>query len=382
MKNCYLRIIATLLVKSKIMKKISILGIFSLLLLACTPKENKEVVKEDLVAPMLLTMKEAEKIIALPLHCIEQEYPNKLGQVLGQDSDLKTPKQLRPIFYGCFDWHSSVHGYWSIIELMQRFPELNEKHQIRERLNTLITPENVKVELAFFDDPNNRTFERTYGWAWLFQLHGALATWEDDDAQRWATYLEPLAEVLMERYAEYLPKLNYPIRTGTHDNTAYGLSLSLEYARLMKHSAFEKLIIETANRLYAKDSACNLAFEPSGHDFLSPCLEEARLMSKIQDEEAFRTWLSSFLPDLFKSDFQLEVGKVSDRTDGHLVHLDGLNFSRTTCLTDLSKKLPELAHLRQIGKNHFDAAFGNITDDDYMGSHWLGTFALYALLHQ
>ncbi len=372
--------------KSNTMKKISVWTVVSLVLLGCTSKENKLVEKQEIHSevgvPLLLRMEEAEKIIALPLHCIEQEYPNKLGQVLGQDSDLKTPKQLRPLFYGCFDWHSAVHGYWSIVELMKRFPELDQKHQIRQRLNTLITPENVAVELAFFEDPNNRTFERTYGWAWLFQLHGVLATWEDADAQRWAASLEPLAKVLMERYEEYLPKLNYPIRTGTHDNTAYGLSLSLEYARLMKETAFEKRLIETANRLYAKDVNCNLAFEPSGHDFLSPCLEEARLMSKIQEEETFKKWLTVFLPNLFQKDFQLEVGKVSDRTDGHLVHLDGLNFSRTTCLNDLAKKLPELTHLRGIAKQHFEVSFGNITNDDYMGSHWLGTFALYALVNQ
>lgn len=366
------------------MKKIGMYVVLSLALIGCTPKEkSKETQNETATtAPLVLSAKEATKIIALPLHCLEQEYPNKLGQVLGADADLKTPKQLRPIFYGCFDWHSAVHGYWSIVELMKRFPALDQEYTIRKRLNELITAENVQVELAFFDDPNNRTFERTYGWAWLFQLHGTLSTWEDQDAQRWAKFLEPLAEVLMERYQEYLPKLNYPIRTGTHDNTAYGLSLSLEYARLMKKTAFEHRLIETANRLYAKDVSCNLAFEPSGHDFLSPCLEEARLMSKIQDEATFRTWLSAFLPAVFTKDFQLEVGKVSDRTDGHLVHLDGLNFSRTTCLTDLAKKLPELAHLRTIGKQHFEASFGNITDDDYMGSHWLGTFALYALLHQ
>lgn len=372
--------------KRKTMRKISLGLLAGLALLGCTSKEKKGeeqvITSVEEVSPLPLTIKEAEKIIALPLHCMEQEYPNKLGQVLGSDDDLKTPKQLRPVFYGCFDWHSAVHGYWSVIELMKRFPALNEKYDIRQRLNTLITAENVQVELAFFDDPNNKTFERTYGWAWLFQLHGALATWEDEDAQRWAKLLEPLANLLIERYETYLPKLNYPIRTGTHDNTAYGLSLSLEYARLMNKTAFEKLLVETANRLYAQDTNCNLAFEPSGHDFLSPCLEEARLMSKIQDSATFKTWLMAFLPDLFQPDFELEVGKVSDRTDGHLVHLDGLNFSRAACLSDLAVKLPELAHLKAIGKYHFEASFGNITDDDYMGSHWLGTFALYALLHQ
>ncbi|MDR0229045.1 MAG: DUF2891 domain-containing protein [Flavobacteriaceae bacterium] len=355
----------------------------ALFAISCTTKQKQEIeTKNTEIATLSLTIKEAKKIIELPLHCIEQEYPNKLGQVLGQDNDLKTPKQLRPIFYGCFDWHSSVHGFWSIITLLKEFPELDKDNQIRQQLNQLITEENCKVEMAFFEDSNNRTFERTYGWAWLFQLHGALAQWQDPDAQRWAKILEPLANKLVSRYQEYLPKLVYPIRTGTHDNTAFGLSLSLEYARQQNLKEFESLIISTSKRLYEKDSNCNLAFEPSGHDFLSPCLEEARLMSKIMDVKEYNQWLKQFLPALYDPSFSLEVAKVSDRTDGHLVHLDGLNFSRATCLSDIAKKLPELKYLSAIGHQHFNASFGNITNDDYMGSHWLGTFALYTLIHQ
>ncbi len=361
------------------MIKNSIVVLLTLLIVGCNSSQKKEETpREELV----LTLSEAEKIIDLPLHCIEIEYPNKLGQVLGSDADLKTPKELRPIFYGCFDWHSSVHGYWSIVELMKHFPELNEKHNIKARLNTLITDENAQIELAFFEGPNNKNFERTYGWAWLFQLHGALLTWEDVDAQRWARTIEPLANLLIERYETYLPKLNYPIRTGTHDNTAFGLSLTLDYARLIQNKQLEELIINTAQRLYSKDNNCNLAFEPSGHDFLSPCLEEARLMGKVLHTKEYKTWLNNFLPDLFQPNFTLEVGKVSDRTDGHLVHLDGLNFSRARCLLEISNKIPELSYLKTVANNHFNASFNNITNDDYMGSHWLGTFALYTLLEK
>lgn len=329
-----------------------------------------------------LDLQQAEKIFKLPVHCIEVEYPNKLGQVIGSVDDLKSPKELRPIFYGCFDWHSSIHGYWSIIKLLKDYPQLDESETVRNILNRNITPENASVESVFFQDYNNRNFERTYGWAWLFQLQSELFTWKDTDAQHWYQALKPLADILAIKYEEYLPKLNYPIRTGQHDNTAFGLSLSIDYARSIGDKEFEQLIIEHAKRLYKNDVNCNLSYEPSGNDFLSPCLEEALLMSKVLDTQEYRVWLKAFLPEIFQPDFSLEPGKVSDRTDGHLVHLDGLNFSRATCLYSISKKLPELNHLKLIADNHLNYSLGNITDDDYMGSHWLGTFALYALMNR
>lgn len=326
-----------------------------------------------------LKIEQAQKIFDLPAHCITIEYPNKLGNVLGSDADLKTPKQLRPIFYGCFDWHSSVHGFWSIVKLMKDFPELDKNGEVRQQLNALITAENVAIEKAFFEDKNNRNFERTYGWAWLLQLQMELNNWQDADAQRWAKHLQPLSDLIVEKYKSYLPKLVYPIRTGTHDNTAFGLSLAIDYARSVKDKAFEQSIIENANRLYLKDKGCNLGFEPSGSDFLSACLEEALLMSKITPEKEYRKWLKAFLPPLFDQKHELKPGIVSDRTDGQLVHLDGLNFSRATALYQIANKLPELKYLNQWADHHFNYSFNNISNDDYMGSHWLGTFALYAL---
>ena len=326
-----------------------------------------------------LHLDQAKKIFDLPTHCIKTEYPNKLGNVLGSDQDLKTPKQLRPIFYGCFDWHSSVHGFWSIVKLMKNFPELDQNNQVRNELNQLITAENVAVEMAFFNDKNNKNFERTYGWAWLLQLQMELNNWQDKDAQVWAKNLKPLSDLIIVRYKEYLPKLVYPIRTGTHDNTAFGLSLAIDYARSVNDKTFEKVIIDNANRLYLKDKSCNIAFEPSGSDFLSACLEEALLMSKIHPHDEYKKWLKGFLPQLQKKNFDLKPGVVSDRTDGHLVHLDGLNFSRATALYQIEHKLPELKHLNKIAQNHLNYSLNNITNDDYMGSHWLGTFALYAL---
>ena len=326
-----------------------------------------------------LNVEQAKKIFDLPTHCIKVEYPNKLQQALGSDSDLKPPRELRPIFYGCYDWHSSVHGFWSIVKLMKDFPELDRDQKVRSDLNQLITAENVAVEMAFFNDKNNKNFERTYCWAWLLQLQMELNNWQDKDVQVWAKNLKPLSDLIITKYKDYLPKLVYPIRTGTHDNTAFGLSLTIDYARSVNDKAFEKVIVDNANRLYQKDKGCNIGFEPSGSDFLSACLEEALLMSKIHPHDDYKKWLKSFLPQLFDKKHELKPGIVSDRTDGQLVHLDGLNFSRATALYQIAAKLPELNYLNDWANHHFNYSFNNISNDDYMGSHWLGTFALYAL---
>lgn len=336
------------------------------------PEQNQKTLKLELA--------EAQKIIALPLHCLEVEYPNKLGQVLKSSDELKSPKQLRPIFYGCFDWHSSAHGYWSVVKLVKKFPELDQDKTIDQLLTKVFTDENEAIEKSFFDQPHNKTFERTYGWAWFFKLQEELYTWNDNPkAQQWYKTLQPLEDVFVERYLEYLPKLNYPIRTGTHDNTAFGMALSLEYAQTVGNTKLMDAITAKAKELYTNDANCPIAYEPSGHDFLSPCLQEAWLMSKVLPKTDYKAWLQKFLPQLFDKKFDLEVGKVSDRTDGHLVHLDGLNFSRATCLFQIAKVLPELNHLKPIAEKHFNAAFPNISNDDYMGSHWLGSFALQAL---
>jgi len=354
-------------------------GIF---LLSCSEKSATSSNNLEPSEVLTLTNEQAKNIFELPIHCLEIEYPNKLGQVLGSDADLKSPKQLRPIFYGCFDWHSSVHGYWSIVELMQKYPALDKDGKIRTILNNHITPENVAVELAFFNDVNNKSFERTYGWAWLFKLQESLAKWNDDDAQRWKTNLQPLVDLIVARYIEYLPKQTYPLRVGQHNNSAFGLSLSLDYASSVNDAKFEEAIIQNAKLMFLNDKDCNLAYEPSGHDFLSPCFEEAYLMSKVLPNDEYKIWLKDFLPSLFDKSLILEPVSVTDRSDGHLVHLDGLNYSKAACLYGLAKAVPELSYLRKIANAHIDHALPNLSaKDDYMGSHWLGTFALYALAH-
>lgn len=347
---------------------------------SCQKKQEVESVEISNISELKLELPEAKKIIELPLHCLEVEYPNKLGQVLASDSELKSPKQLRPIFYGCFDWHSSAHGYWSVIKLWKQFPELNEDKQIEDLITRLFTPQNVETEKAFFEEPHNRNFERTYGWAWFFKLQEELFTWkENPKTQNWYRTLQPLENAFVERYLEYLPKLNYPIRTGTHDNTAFSMALSLEYADGVGNEKLRNAIQTKAKELFMNDKNCPIVYEPSGHDFLSPCLQEAWLMSKVLPTNEYKIWLNDFLLQLFDKNFDLEIGKVSDRTDGHLVHLDGVNFSRATCLFQISKKLTELSHLKPIAIKHFNAAFPNISNDDYMGSHWLGSFALQTL---
>lgn len=355
----------------------------SLLLLSCQQKrDEKQIVKDRVVVPQLLDVKLAKRIFELPVHCLTQEYPNKLGQVLGSSKDLKSPKTLRPLFYGCFDWHSAVHGYWSIVTLMELFPELDSDGQVRHLLDQHITAENVQVEINFFNDVNNTSFERTYGWAWMFALQQTLEQSDDPQYHRWAKILRPLSDLMVERYTVYLPKLIYPIRTGQHDNSAFSLSLALDYARAVEDKDFEALLISQSKRLFINDVSCSLTYEPSGYDFLSPCLEEARLLTKILPQVEYRIWLKKFLPQLFKSDFALLPAEVSDRTDGKLVHLDGLNFSRASCLYDISKVLAELSYLDKIGESHYHYSIGNISNDDYMGSHWLGTFAIYAILNR
>lgn len=360
--------------------RLLLLLFIGLFLTACNKPDKKH--HENIVAmgKPELNVAQAKKIMALPVSCIVQEYPNKLGQVIGSAEDLKTPKELRPIFYGCFDWHSSVHGYWSIVKLLKDFPELDKNGEIRQTLNEHITQGNVATELAFFREVNNLNFERTYGWAWLFVLQQELKSWQDPDAQKWARNLEPLVKELVEKYEIYLPKLTFPIRTGTHDNTAFGLSLSLDFARSAENKDFEALIITHAKRLYESDKNCPINYEPSGHDFLSPCLEEAYLMSKVLSKEDFNVWIEGFMPELKTAEFDLTPAQVSDRSDGHLVHLDGLNFSRATCLSGIAKKLDHATHLENLAITHLEYSLDNISDeDDYMGSHWLGTFALYAL---
>ncbi|CAM4017356.1 DUF2891 domain-containing protein [Gillisia limnaea] len=327
-----------------------------------------------------LNLNEANKLAELPLACVNTVYPNKLGQTLGSEKDLKSPKELHPAFYGCFDWHSSVHAHWTLVKLLKHFPKLDRATEIKEALETSLSKENIQAEIAYFKGEHNTDYERTYGWAWLLKLTEELYTWDTDMGVELSENIKPLADLIVQRTTEFLPKLNYPIRVGEHTNTAFALSFAYDYAVATENAEFRTLIEESARNFYLKDKGCPMAWEPSGFDFLSPCLEEIDLMRKILPKAAFSLWMDNFMPQLKKSDFTLTPGEVSDRKDGKLVHLDGLNFSRAWVFYGLANKYPEdYSHLKNLADKHMQHSFPNLVGDSYEGGHWLGSFALYAL---
>ncbi|MFD1096438.1 DUF2891 domain-containing protein [Salegentibacter chungangensis] len=338
---------------------------------------TKRIMGEETVE---LSLEQANKLAELPLACLQTEYPNKLGQTLENKEALGEPHELHPAFYGCFDWHSSVHGHWALVNLLKTFPKLEKAEQIREILKNSLSAENIRGELEYFQREESDSYERTYGWAWLLKLSEALKTWDDPLAKELDQNLQPLTDLIVNRYLEFLPKLNYPIRVGEHTNTAFGLSLAYDYAQATKNEELDQMISNRARNFYLKDDGCPIGWEPSGYDFLSPCLEEVDLMRKVLPKNAFSLWIDDFLPQLKDEDFMMNVAEVSDRTDGKLVHLDGLNFSRAWVFYGLAADYPEeFGHLKTLADKHVAYSFPNLVGDSYEGGHWLGSFALYAL---
>jgi hypothetical protein len=336
-----------------------------------------------------LDSSEASRFAKLALKCVRQEYPNKLDHVMSGPQEVQPPKALHPSFYGCYDWHSSVHGHWMLARLLGEFPNLPEAKEIRAALDESLAPANIAQEVKYFGEPNRKSFERTYGWAWLLQLSAELRRGSTPDAQRWAAQLQPLADAVVAALENFLPKQTYPIRTGVHPNTAFSLSLALYYARVAQDAKLESLIEERALTYFAKDRDAPISWEPGGEDFLSPALEEASLMSRVmihkQGYEGFDKWLRAFLPGLMKSG-KLEPAIVSDRTDPKIVHLDGLNLSRARCLYELATalgpwrpKAPRLAMLLRLGDLQAQASLPHIASGSYEGEHWLATFAVFML---
>jgi hypothetical protein len=355
--------------------------IITTLLLACQTDQKSEQMNEKSVEKIKMDFDAASKLIELPLTCATQEYPNKLGQVIADSTHLKQPKELHPAFYGCFDWHSAVHGHWSMVKLLQLHPNLKQADSIKSVLQLHLTKDNIAKEVEYFQQDINKGYERMYGWAWLFKLSQALHEWDDPMGKVLHANLQPLINELKQKFEAFIPKLIYPIRVGEHTNTAFALNMLYDYARSLNDQELLDQIKTSAIRYYQNDENCPLSWEPSGYDFLSPCLEEAVLMKKILDEKAFNAWINQFLPQLQSRDFELEIAKVSDRSDGKLVHLDGLNFSRAWNLFKLSKT-EGFEHLQPIAVKHFNAAYPNLVGDGYEGGHWLGSFALYAYLAQ
>ena len=328
-----------------------------------------------------ISLLQASQLANFPLSCISKEYPNKLGQVIGDSSDLKSPWELHPAFYGCFDWHSSVHGHWMLVRLLKIYPDLPERKEIRDRIGQNITAENILKEVTYFEGNLNKTYERTYGWAWLLKLASELYDWDDPDAKKWYRDLQPLTQLIRDRYIEFLPKLTYPIRTGEHPNTAFGISLAIDYAHAIMDEDFLNLLTSRSRDYYLNDKDCPLDWEPNGFDFLSPCLEEANLMSKVLDKKSFENWLLAFFPSLKSGNFIIEPAMVSDRSDPKIVHLDGLNLSRSWCLSGIGSVYdgPGGDSVSRLIYEHFNASYPYITSGNYEGEHWLASFAVLAL---
>lgn len=328
-----------------------------------------------------LSLSQANHLAALPLKCMQKEYPNKLGQTLATAEDLAGPKALHPAFYGCFDWHSSVHGHWMLAALLKRFPNLEQADVSRKKLKENISKENILAEVAYFGKQQNRSYERTYGWAWLLKLAQELHEWEDPLGQELFANLQPLTKVIRDKYIEFLPKLYYPIRVGEHTNTGFGVAFAWDYAKALGDTELLELINVRSKEWFLSDENCPLSWEPSGYDFLSPCLEEADIMRRVLGKEKFGPWFQQFLPQMYEENFQWRPGQVSDRSDGKLVHLDGVNFSRAWVLYGLANAgAGNEAMLRRVANEHMQFSLPNIVDGDYSGEHWLASFAVYALL--
>lgn len=344
--------------------------------LGCTVLAAAQAQDVDLV----LTDAAADSFAALALRCVRQEYPNKLDHVMNGAGEVKSPKALHPAFYGCFDWHSSVHGHWMLVKLLREHPGMARAAEIRAVLDEHLSPGRIALEVAYLGEGNRRSFERTYGWAWLLKLSAELRSWDEPSARRWAEALQPLADELAARFLAFLPKQTYPIRTGVHPNTAFSLDLALDYARAAGDARFEALIRARARDWFGRDRRGPLAWEPGGEDFLSPCLEEAALMSRLLPAPAFRRWLEGFLPGLPGG---LVPAVVSDRTDPKIVHLDGLNLSRARALRRIAAALGagdvRSAGLLRLADRHARASLPHLASGSYEGEHWLATFAVRML---
>jgi hypothetical protein len=332
-----------------------------------------------------LTPAQASHFAALALKCIQKEFPNKPDHTINDQDDVRRPREMHPAFYGCLDWHSTVHGHWMLVHLLKLFPNLPESKQIRAALDVNLSEKNIAGEVAYLKQPSRASFERTYGWAWLLKLTEELRGWNDEDGRRWSKNLQPLADAFVEKYLAFLPKQNYPIRTGVHPNTAFGLAFALDYARAAGDKKLEALIVERAQTYYGHDVNYPAAWEPGGEDFFSPALMEADLMRRVLNKPAFESWLRKFLPDLTRNQPQalLEPAVVTDRTDPKLVHLDGLNLSRAWCMASIANALPSNDPLQRIlaksASAHANAALPYIASGNYEGEHWLASFAVYML---
>jgi hypothetical protein len=330
-----------------------------------------------------LTAEISARFARIALGHVAQEYPNKLDHTLTGPADAQTPRVLHPIFFGSFDWHSCVHGYWLLARLYRRFPDNAEAAEIRALFEDAFTPEKIEAERAYLDRPSSRGFERPYGWAWLLMLAGELARHESPEGRAWSAAITPLARAFAGRFTEYLPKATYPVRAGVHSNTAFALALTMDYADAVGDGALARLAADKARAWYGADQDCQ-AWEPSGDEFLSSALTEVECMRRALPAGDFPAWFARFLPRVAQGApaSLFTPATVSDRTDGKIAHLDGVNLSRAWCWRGIASALPEddpgRARALAAATPHLAASLPHVAGD-YMGEHWLASFALLAL---
>ena len=325
----------------------------------------------------------AERFANLALACVHKEYPNKVAHSLNSDADVAPPRKLTPAFYGCYDWHSAVHGHWLLVRLIRTFPSAAYVLPARAALRQSLTADNLAQEAAYLRAEGRASFERPYGLAWLLQLVAELREWDDAQAREMLSNLRALEKVALARLTEWLPKLPYPVRSGEHSQTAFALGLMLDYARKARNVEFASLLEPKARQFYFGDKECPLSYEPSGEDFLSPSLGEAALMRRVLPGDGFAAWLRAFLPQISQSGGVPWLRPVvsPDPSDPKLAHLDGLNLSRAWMLEGIAASLAEgderLPSIKAVADEHRRAGLAAVTGEHYEGGHWLGSFAVY-----
>lgn len=362
-----------------------ILGAVLILASACTeqssPPHSVELASKTPERPALATIE--DRFAVLALDCVHREYPNKISHVMQSAEDARTPSELTPAFYGCFDWHSSVHGHWLLTRLLSTQPDSALADEIRDKLSKSFTEDKFVGELEYYTAPGRASFERPYGIAWYLQLVAELDESTDPQLQAWRETLRPLENAIVAKVRAWLPNLSYPVHLGTHNQTAFAFGLMIDYARTVDDQEFEADLIQKTLNFHQSDVNCPLSYEPSGEDFLSACLMEADLMRRVLSREDFSDWLDDFLPQIpvdGSADW-LASGIVLDASDGKLVHLDGVNLSRAWALEGIAAALPEgdlrIAALTASSELHREVGIAAVSDEHYSGSHWLASFATY-----
>jgi len=372
----------------ELLKKTGCIALFFLVACGDAPDQQTTVAEDVAPGPGLELPKARggvveDRFALLALTCVHREYPNKIAHVLNSDADVRPPRDLTPAFYGCFDWHSSVHGHWLLVRILRTDPETPLRSAITDALDISFTADNIAAEVAYYTGPDRSSFERPYGVAWFLQLVAELHGSDDPALRAWRQTLAPLELEIVSRVQSWLPNLAYPIRLGTHNQSAFAFGLMLDYARTVGDSKLEQMLEEKTLAFHSNDVNCPLDYEPSGEDFLSPCLMEADLMRRVLDATDFAAWLGGFLPriPLDGRDDWLTPGVVLDAEDGKLVHLDGVNLSRAWALEGIASGLPagdpRVGALMASASLHRETGIAAVSDEHYSGSHWLGSFATY-----